>query len=73
MTEDDCLRAFTVTETARRLHLTTPAAHEAIAHGLIWAVFIGRATRVPAYEVERVKGNAARRQRLGIEHRRSAH
>ena len=57
------LRAYTVTETARALHMTTEDVSEAIARGLIWALTTDKATRVPADEVERVQANVARRQR----------
>jgi hypothetical protein len=57
------LRAYTVAETARALHMTTDKVCEAIANGLIWAFSIDKATRVPSEEVERVQANVARRQR----------
>ena len=60
------LRAYTVSETARALRMTTDEVRDAIARGLIWAVAIDTATRVPAEEVERVRGNLARRQQLEI-------
>ena len=60
------LRAYTVAETARALHMTTDEVREAIARGLIWAVPIDKATRVPTDEVERVQANVARRQRQEI-------
>ena len=60
------LRAYTVAETARALHMTTDEVREAIARGLIWAVPIDKATRVLAEEVDRVKANVARRQQLEI-------
>ena len=66
------LRAYTVAETASALHMTTEEVHEAIARGLIWAVPIDKATQVPAEEVDRVKANAARRQRLEGEAERRA-
>ena len=62
----DLLRVYSVAATARALHMTTDEVREAIARGLIRAVAIGPATRVPAEEVERVRANLARRQRLEI-------
>ena len=50
----DLLRAYRVSEAARALHMTTDEVREAIARGLLWAVAIDKATRVPAEEVERV-------------------
>ncbi len=58
----DLLRAYRVSQTARALHMTTDEVREAIARGLIWAVAIDKATRVPAEEIERVRGNLVRRQ-----------
>ena len=60
------LRAYTVTETARALHMTTEDVSEAIARGLLCALATDGATRVPATEIERVRANVAHRQRLEI-------
>ena len=65
MTQDR-LRAYTVAETARALHMTTEDVREAIARGLLWAFTTDKATKVPATEIERVQANVARRQRLEI-------
>ena len=66
------LRAYTVTEAGRALGMTSAEVHKAIEHGLLWAFTIDEATRVPAEEVDRVKANAARRQRLEVEAQRRA-
>ena len=63
---EDRLRAYSVAETARLLHMTPEDVREAIARGLIWAYTADKATRVPADEVERVQANVNRRQRLEI-------
>jgi hypothetical protein len=67
MTQDDRL-AYSVTETARALHMTPGDVREAIARGLLWATVFGKSIRVPAEELERVRANIARRELL----RRSA-
>ena len=65
--QDDRL-AYSVTETSRLLHMTPEDVREAIRRGLLWATVFGKAIRVPAEEVERVRANIARRELL----RRSA-
>ena len=66
------LRAYTVAEADRVLGMTSAEVHKAIEHGLLWAFTIDKATRVPADEVERVRANIARRQRLGVAGQRHA-
>ena len=65
MTQDR-LRAYSVADTARLLHITPEDVREAIARGLLWAFTTDKATKVPATEIERVQANVARRQRLEI-------
>ena len=67
MTQDR-LRAYSVADTARLLHITPEDVREAIARGLLWATVFGKSIRVPAEELERVRANIARRELL----RRSA-
>ena len=64
--------AFTIIETARALDTTPFAVRKAIERGQIWAVTFGMAIRVPAEEIERVRANIPRRQRLGIVGQRHA-
>ena len=65
--QDDRL-AYSITVTARLLHMTPEDVRAAIERGLLWATVFGKAIRVPADEVERVRANAARRELM----RRSA-